>query len=105
MRTFWKTVSIVLFTAMFVAFFVNLSMYWWPNIPYSPDPTTGRVYALNNHGTYTYMNKTESDLRWALSIFHFFGLGALLLIYYSVDPFDLKRRLRPLYPPPLRGGR
>jgi len=99
MRTFWKAVSIVLFVAAFASFLVNFSMYWWPDMPSSPNPAQGRVYPLNNHGSYTYMNKREYDLEWALSLFYIVCLGAYAAIYYLVDPFDQKRRLRPLRPP------
>jgi hypothetical protein len=99
MRTFWKVLSIILGAICLVCFLTTFSMYWWPSIPPSPRPSEGRVYPLNNHGHYTYMNREEHLLnesaRWIF-------LAAFLpgsAIYYFVDPFDRKRRWRPVRPP------
>jgi hypothetical protein len=100
MRTFWKVLSTVLFVAAIASFLVNVSMYWWPDMPSSPNPAEGRIYPLNNHERYTYMNKSEYDLGWALSSIFTVCLGAYGAIYYFVDPFDQKRQHRPLRPTP-----
>ena len=98
-QTFWKVLSVVLTVFLAVSFLINFSMYWWPNIPSSPRPTEGRVYPLNNHGHYTYMNRQEYLLNvilfWAFPAL-FFPLAA---IQHFLDPFNQKRRFRPVRPP------
>lgn len=100
MLMFWKAVSIVLFVAVIGAFLVDFSMFWWPNIPSSPDPAEGRVYPLNNHSRYTYMNKREHDLQQLMFVIFFLGGSAFALIHHFVDPFDYKHQCRPLRPAP-----
>jgi hypothetical protein len=98
-RTSWKVLSVALVVSLAVSFLINISMYWWPDIPSSPRPTEGRVYPLNNHGHYTYMNRQEylfnMALSWAFPAL-FFPLAA---IQHFLDPFDQKRRWRPVRPP------
>ena len=98
-RTFWKTVSVILIVLLAVSFIINISMYWWPNIPSSPNPSEGRVYPLNNHGHYTYMNRNEytlnESLSWAFPAL-FFPLAA---IEHFLDPFNQKRRWQRVQPP------
>jgi hypothetical protein len=98
-QTFWKVLSVILAAFLAVSFFIGISMYWWPNIPSSPCPTEGRVYPLNNHGHYTYMNRQEQllnlSLFWAFPAL-FFPLAA---IQHFLDPFNQKRRWRPVRPP------
>jgi hypothetical protein len=100
MQTFWKILATVLFVTVFASFLINFSMFWWPDMPSSPRPSEGRVYPLNNRGYSTYMNRREYLLRWVLEDVHFAGGAAFAAIYFFVDPFDDKRRLRPLRPPP-----
>ena len=99
MRTFWKVVSVVLAVLLPVSLLVNISMYWWPNIPSSPRPTEGRVYPLNNHGHYTYMNRQEfmlnESLTWAFLALFF----PFVAIQHFLDPFNQKPRWRPIRPP------
>jgi hypothetical protein len=99
MRIFWKVTTIVLAVLLFADFVILVSMFWWPGIPSSPRPAEGRVYPLNNHAKYTYMNRQEyllqESLRWTFPVV-LFPLGAIL---HFIDPFDEKRRLRPLIPP------
>jgi hypothetical protein len=59
MRTFWKILATVLFVTTFASSLIDVSMFWWPDMPSSPRPSEGRVYQLNNHGHYTYMNRRE----------------------------------------------
>jgi len=98
-RTFWKVLSIGLAMFLVVSFVINISMYWWPNIPSSPRPAEGRVYPLNNHGYYTYMNRQEYLLNMALEWIFPALFFPLVAIQYFLDPFDQKTRWRPLRPP------
>jgi hypothetical protein len=100
MRTFWKILATVLFVTAFTSFLIALSMFWWPDMPSSPRPSEGRVYPLNNHGHYTYMNGREYLLSWVLDDVSFVGMAGFATICFFVDPFNFKRRLRPLRPPP-----
>src|SRR5882762_6599868 len=100
MRIFWKLLSITLFTACLVFSLTGLSMFWWPNIPSSPRPAEGRIYPLNNHGHYTYMNDSEhfiQELTWGGCPIL---VAAFAAIQYFVDPFDYKRRRSYGSPPP-----
>ena len=83
-----------LFVVFLATFAVGLSMYFWPSIPSSPVPAEGRVYPLNNHGTYTYMNKRQYELDNAVQSGLPIILAVIGAIYYFVDPFDQKRRRR-----------
>jgi hypothetical protein len=99
MRTFWKVVTILLSVLLGACVLIGSSMYWWPGIPSSPLPSEGRVYPLNNHGHYTYMNRQEHLLHesaWWIFFALFFPYAAII---HFVDPFDEKRRLRPMIPP------
>jgi hypothetical protein len=99
MRTFWKILYASLFVVFGVIYTVEVSMYFWPSIPSSPRPAEGRIYPLNNHRRYTYMNRREyllyEDSRLVLPII----LVAIGAIYYFVDPFEQKKRQRSLRPP------
>jgi hypothetical protein len=94
--TFWKILTVLVFVPMLVSFLISFSMYWWPGIPSSPQPAEGRIYPLNNHGHYTYMNRTECLLNQAMWWIYPSGMAALIAIEYFVDPFDHKRRWRPI---------
>jgi len=97
-RTLWKVLSIVLATIFLACFLVALSMPFWSGIPSERQPSEGRVYPLNNHGHYNYMNRQEYLLnQWSFWIFPaaFFPGSA---IYYFADPFDRKRRWRDVRP-------
>src|SRR5260370_21284196 len=99
MRTFWKALSIAIFATCFVSFLISFSMYWWPNIPSSPRPDQGRIYALNDHGHYTYMSRQEYVLQRFPFWLYLFCIPALAAIQHFVDPFGEKQRPRPLRPP------
>jgi hypothetical protein len=102
MRTFLKATQIALIVTAFGAFYTAISMFYWPSIPSSPRPAEGRVYALNNHGWFTYMNKGEHELHYSLLAgFMLAAIGAVLIQHF-VDPFDQKRlaRYSPLRPRP-----
>ena len=99
-KTFWKMLFVAVFATCLACVFVDISMYWWPNIPSSPQPSEGRIYPLNNHGHYTYMNRSEHLLDRTL-------VGAFLLLFatsagigHFVDPFDVKRKRQSYGPPP-----
>jgi len=100
MQTFCKVLTITLLVTCFVFGVLVTSMYWWPNIPSAPRPAEGRIYPLNNHARYTYMNRSEYLLHeWTLSCFPFVVL-ALGAIQYFADPFGELRRRRLYGRPP-----
>ena len=100
MRTFWKGMTIVFFVLALACTIIIVSMYSWPDMSTSPRPEEGRIYSLNNHGHLTYMNEWEFLLRRTLIATHLLSLAAIGAVYYFVDPFDFKRRIRPSYPVP-----
>jgi hypothetical protein len=100
MRTFWKILCVALLVGMLVPFLVDLSMFYWPSIPSSPRPAEGRVYPLNNHGHYTYMNRREHLLDESVQWIFLICLPALMAIQHFVDPFEMKRRRRLYGQPP-----
>lgn len=100
MRIFWKALSIVLVATLLACLLVSVSMYSWPSIPSSPRPAEGRVYPLNDHGHYTYMNRSEYLLREVIALIWAPLVIALGVIQYFVDPFDELRRRRLYGRPP-----
>ncbi len=100
MRRLWKVLSVALFATGIALGVIGFSMFWWPNIPSSPRPEEGRIYPLNNHGHYSYMNSSEhfiQQVAWAGSPTLLFTFAA---IQYLVDPFDYVRRRRKYGSPP-----
>jgi len=96
MRIVWKILQATLmFVAISYFLVFGFSMYYWPNIPPTPHPEQGRVYALNNHGTYTYMNRREYLLNQAGFYVMLVCVGAFALIENYIDPFRRKNRPRP----------
>src|SRR5262249_39871027 len=100
MRTVWKIVSAGLVTIGFASFLFAISMHGWTSLPTVPRPDEGRIYPLNNHGALRYMNHKEKLLQEGA--FCLFGvcLVAAGLIENFVDPFERKKTVRPLRPPP-----
>lgn len=41
-------------------------MYYATTRPHHPDPAVGRVYVINNHGTYSYLTRSEQWRLWCL---------------------------------------
>ncbi len=86
------------FAALWVGFFA-LSSYYSSTRPRQPDPATGRIYELNQHGSYAYLT---ADEHWTLLLLEFSGIpfvivGGLLARFWRV-------RLHPLddYPKDVR---
>ena len=100
MRTFWKGMTIGFFVLVLACTLIIVSMYWWPDMSTSPHPDEGRIYPLNAERPSVYMNEWEFLLRRALIATHLLSLAAIGAVYYFVDPFDFKRRIRPSYPVP-----
>jgi hypothetical protein len=99
-KKFWKVVCVLLFVVYAAIFIVDFSMFYWPSIPLSPKPAEGRIYPLNNHGRYTYMNRREYLLDEDGRLIGFLLLGGIMAICYFVDPFDFKGRQRRYRRPP-----
>ena len=61
-RTFWKILAIVLCMMLFTSTFVHMSMYFWPDMTYSPRPSEGRFYPIYKFDHPKYMNEREGSL-------------------------------------------
>lgn len=55
-----------------------LSEYLSAILPKVPDPTIGRIYALNNHGRVSYMNSVEEF--WLQFLIYGFYIGFIRMI-------------------------
>jgi hypothetical protein len=91
-KAFWKVITGLIFFPTFAYVMLVISMFWWPNIPSTPRPDEGRIYPLNNHGSYTYMNRREYLMQEATPFVVVPVLAALAAINYLVDPFDNERK-------------
>jgi hypothetical protein len=98
-RAFWKILAIVLSVMLFASTLVHMSMYFWPDMTYSPRLTEGRFYPIYKFDRPKYMNERERSLYQTLWWTSPVGGFALLAILFLVDPFDYKHRPRPLRPP------
>jgi hypothetical protein len=55
-------------------------VYYLPNLPHTPRPSTGNIYPIQNHGTVIYWNEKELWVNHALELaFACFGLAALFV--------------------------
>jgi hypothetical protein len=99
-KTFWKVITGLLFFPTFAYGLLVISMYWWPSIPSTPRPAEGRIYPLNNHGEYAYMNRREHLMHEVYPLVILPVLAALAAIDYFVDPFDYKGKRRIYGRPP-----
>lgn len=46
---------------------VGLFLHYAATRPRSPRPDEGRVYSINNHGVYAYLNQSENMWLWLLA--------------------------------------
>ena len=99
-KTLWKVISVLLFVMLATTFIIAFSMFYWPSIPSSPQRAQGRIYPLNNHGRYTFMNHREYQIQEGAQIILPLTLASIGAIYYFIDPFDLKSRQRRYRRPP-----
>lgn len=70
--------------------FIALSEYYSTTRPNRPDANSGRVYQLNNHGSYAYLTRSEQWRLWCLEF------GALPVFLAAVE-------LRRFWSKPLQG--
>jgi hypothetical protein len=63
----WRTVTYAFLGMAFLLFFSAVS-YIFVDAPTQPDPLTGRIYPLNNHGHVTYLTRREDRTRKALFV-------------------------------------
>jgi len=63
-------------------FLGTISFYYLPGVPTAPNPATGNVYPINNHGYVTYLNHRQWVIRNALTTAGVI-LGATFLILLS----------------------
>jgi CRISPR-associated Cas5-like protein len=99
-KAFWKILFVAAFATCLASIFIVISMYWWPNIPSSPHPSEGRIYPLNNHGYYTYMDRSEYLLNRTLQGIFLLLFAASAGIAHFADPFDFKRKRQSYGLPP-----
>ena len=82
----WRVAVYVLWVCSMIAFYGAVS-YVYVKAPAVPDPATGRIYPLTNHGYVTYLTVEE----WVTQGRLFFVFGATaaiaLIIDLVVDPF------------------
>ena len=78
--------------------FIALFEYYSATRPNRPDATVGRVYQLNNHGSYAYLTKSE---QWGLWCLEFGGLpfffAAVALRRFSRTPLQDYDKIRASY--------
>ncbi len=55
----FRRVGIVAWVIGFGCFLAGLSFYYIPHMPTTPDPATGHIHPLNNHGHITYLDHTH----------------------------------------------
>ena len=86
-----KIVSIFFIAVSVVTFAYGMSFYY-RDFPSTPQPDKGRIYALNNHGYYTYLTRREHiEFEVATAVFLVpFAIAAL--IDHFIDPFDRRAR-------------
>lgn len=81
----------------FIALFEHYSF----TRPNRPDPTAGRIYELNNHGSYAYLTKGEQQCLWSLEFggLPFFFAAVALARFWKIptQPYsDLPKNVRDL---------
>jgi hypothetical protein len=78
--------------------FIALFEHYSATRPNRPDATSGRVYQLNNHGSYTYLTKSE---QWRLRCLEFgalpFFLAAVELRRFWSRPLQDYDKIRATY--------
>jgi hypothetical protein len=72
--------------------FIALSMHYAATRPNQPDPPAGRVFELNQHGSYAYLTSDEQWRLWLLQFgaWPFAIAGVLLARYWKITsgPLD-----------------
>jgi hypothetical protein len=66
--------------------------------PQSPDPSTGRIYRLSQHGIVVYQTKTEHILYWSVvdwSVALLLAAGLLIAIYDWISDKSLEAIAQP----------
>jgi len=48
--------------------YIALFLRYAATRPRSPQPVTGRIYSINNHGTIAYLNQSENMWLWLSSV-------------------------------------
>ena len=88
---FWKVAAVTSGLAAALFLLTSLSMYYWPSIPSEPRPAEGRIYPLNNHGHYTYMNLDEYRLSENAWLGFIGAFAVFAAVQHFQDPFRHKR--------------
>ena len=104
MKRFIVTCCLVIGAGAWLSF-ISLSAHYSATRPHQPDQPAGRVFELNQHGSYAYLTKDEQWRLWLLEFgaWPFFVAGALLARYWKMWPDDLPKNVRAqLYREPRR---
>ena len=85
-RTLWRIISKSL-AVLALGVWLFHSYVWYRYVdtrPAHPDPSQGRTYVLNNHGSYRYLTKQEDTLLTEISVVAFSLFACSGLIYYFI---------------------
>ncbi len=79
--------------------FIALFEHYSATRPHRPDTTSGRIYELNNHGSYAYLTKGEQQRLWCLEFggLPFFLVAVALAKSWKIqtDPYpDIPKNVR-----------
>jgi hypothetical protein len=87
----WKVAIWTFYVSACVAFFGAVS-FVYVKAPTIPDPTTGAIYPLNNHGYVTYLTRRADLTREGLFIICGVAVGIAILIDFVIAPFRHERK-------------
>ena len=67
--------------------FIALFEHYAATRPNRPDPSSGRIYQLNNHGSYAYLTEGEQRRLWCLEFggLPFFLVAAVLAKFWKIQ--------------------
>ena len=82
-RTVKKYILITIITLAITSFVAKLILFYYLMgiSPQAPNPSTGEIYALNNHGYIFYVSRTQNIIQDAT----FYGSMALALCAYLLN--------------------
>jgi hypothetical protein len=79
-------IGILIFLCL--GFWTYLNYHYAYTLPGQPEPSIGRIYPLNVHGTIVYLTKREYSeinyLSWGMTVFIIIGI----LYTFFCDPFN-----------------
>jgi len=89
----WTIYSLVTTAAAaLICFLVSFFYFHDGHLPHYPQPSMGRIYESNNHGSKVYLTRSEHDLDLGLQILAVIAFVAAFLLNkkwrVSVDPLE-----------------